>query len=70
MYNISLANPWMEPGKLGPNRGHAAVATCRPFSGRGVTENTQIDLRNKVYVDNKPSFPDPSPEKNYIIEIL
>ena len=28
----------MEPGKLGPIRGRAAVATCRPFSGRGVTK--------------------------------
>ena len=38
MYSISLASPWMEPGKLGPTRGHAAVVTCRPFPGRGVTK--------------------------------
>ena len=27
----------MESRKLGPTQGHAAVATCRPFPGRGVT---------------------------------
>ena len=28
--SFCLASPWMEPGKLGPTRGGAAVATCRP----------------------------------------
>ena len=28
---LSLASPWMEPGKLGPTQGRAAVATCRPL---------------------------------------
>ena len=27
----------MELEKLGPTRGHAAIAMCRSFSGRGVT---------------------------------
>ena len=27
----------MELGKLGPTQGHVPIATCRPFSGRGVT---------------------------------
>ena len=42
---ISLASPWMEPKKLGPTRGHAAVATCRPFPGRGVTILLVLELR-------------------------
>ena len=38
-----LASPWMESGKLGPTQGHAAVATCRPFPGRGVTDEHRLD---------------------------
>ena len=34
---LCLASPWVESRKLGPTQGHAAVATCRPFPGRGVT---------------------------------
>ena len=40
----------MELGKLGPIRGHAAVVTCRSFSGRGVT------YRAYSYVARMPQY--------------
>ena len=39
----------MEPGKLGSTRGRAVVATCRPFSGRGVTI---LLVSERQYVDD------------------
>ena len=47
--SFCLASPWMEPGKLGPTQEHAAIVTCRSFSGRGVTI---LLVSERQYVDD------------------
>ena len=48
----------MESRKLGPTQGHAAVATCRPFPGRGVTLLAKGCQEILAYVlDNKKKVP-------------
>ena len=51
----------MEPGKLGPTQGHAAVATCRPLRiGAWHEQNRKIIRSKNVVFDEKVLYKDKS----------